>query len=133
MERIRMRYHHAEMLNNVALLSHPGWSEYIKEVMRRSTPISDAGMTFLTELSEKYDNWENIEVDWVEEADDWCDGCDGLNDNSECDHRYTFDDPTLSPEENRKLVDKTIKDKHPELESAGNLSEAHKITTGQQY
>ena len=133
MERLKLRYHHAEMFNNVALLSDPEWGEHVEEVMRRDTPIRDTGMDFLKKLSERYDNWNDIQIKWMEGPDDLCANCDGLNDDFQCEWRYSFDDPKLSLEQNRKQADRRIQEKYPGLMMESNLREVHRRVVKQLY
>ena len=133
MKEIQLRPHHAEMLNNVALLSSPDFlGEYVKKQMREQAPLTDEGMDYLRQLSLEYKNWGEVGVSWVDGSDDWCEKCDGLNEYNQCDHRYYFDDPNLTSEKIRMKADSDILKKYPGLKSARNLREVHRIVTRKQ-
>lgn len=121
---VTLRYHQADMLNNIALLSDSEMGELVISELRRQTPLRDAGIVAMQELAAFYDHWDTITVHFVEGPGDWCQGCSGLDTHvNECVYRYPFDNPDLSPEQNRSQADRTTLERHPGLRGAKTLKD----------
>jgi len=128
MKEICFRSHHVEMLNNIALLSDPEMAETVLQELRK-TPLSKEGIKLLQQLASQYDGWNKINVQPTEGADDLCNLCDGFNPQlKQCAHYYSFDNPSLTPEQNRVKADKDILIRHPNLGFAHTLAELHRIS-----
>lgn len=129
-----MPFHHAGILNNIALLSDPEMGRWVQTEFEKQSPLSAAGIATLVGLSAKYPHWCDIEVEWVDGPGDLCSQCTGFDQGlNKCNHRYPSDNPALTPESNRAEADRLTLSRYPLLRNAKTLQEAHQIAIGRPF